>query len=192
MTTLPSPDAPVLTFAPELLLAAQGIRLLLLDVDGVLTDASLLYGEDGEILKRFNALDGHGIKLLVRSGIHPVIISGRDSPALRRRLADLGVRYALLGCTNKLGAAETLIAQLGLTWAHVAAMGDDWPDLPLLARAALPCTPPPAHAEALALARHVTRAAAGAGAVREVCDLLLMASGRYALLWHEALGGGAT
>ena len=185
---MPLPDAPALTFPPELLLAAQGIRLLLLDVDGVLTDGSLLYGAEGEVLKRFNTLDGHGLKLLARAGITPAIISGRDSPALRRRLADLGITHTTLGCADKLAAASELLAQLGLDWTQVAAVGDDWPDLPLLARAALPCAPPHAHVEALALARHVTRAPAGAGAVREVCDLLLAASGHYAALWREALG----
>lgn len=184
----PLPDAPALTFPPELLLAAQGIRLLLLDVDGVLTDGGLLYGAEGEALKRFNSMDGHGLKLLARAGITAAIISGRDSPALRRRVADLGIAHATLGCADKLAAARDLLAQLELDWNQVAAVGDDWPDLPLLARAALPCTPPGAHADALALARHVTRAAAGAGAVREVCDLLLAATGRYAALWREALG----
>lgn len=185
---MPLPDAPALSFPPELLLAAQGIRLLLLDVDGVLTDGSLLYSAEGEVLKPFNSLDGHGLKLLMRAGITVAVISGRDSPALRRRVADLGISHASYGCADKLAAARDLLAQLGLDWAQVAAVGDDWPDLPLLARAALPCTPPGAHADALALARHVTRAPAGAGAVREVCDLLLMATGQYAQLWRNALG----
>ena len=185
---MPTPDAPALSFPPELLLAAQGVRLLLLDVDGVLTDGGLLYGAEGEALKPFNSMDGYGLKQLARAGITLAVITGRDSPALRRRVADLGITHVSYGCADKLAAARDLLAQLGFDWAQVAAVGDDWPDLPLLARAALPCTPPGAHADALALARHVTRAPAGSGAVREVCDLLLMASGQYAQLWRKALG----
>ena len=178
--------APALRFPPELLLRAQGPRLgmraAIFDVDGVLTDGRLYIGEQGEAFKAFHVQDGHGLKLLGRAGIVPLVITGRDSPAVRRRIADLGLPHARYGVDDKLAAAESLRAELALDWAEVAAIGDDWPDLPLLARAGFACAPPEAHAEVRALAHHVTGAAAGAGAAREFCDLLLQASGRYAAL----------
>lgn len=170
---------PVLQFAPESLLLAQHIRAAIFDVDGVLTDGRIYLGEHGEHFKAFSTLDGHGLKLLARAGIEPMIISGRDSPALRRRAADLGIRHASYGAQDKLRAAQSLLDSLQLTWSQVAAMGDDWPDLPLLRRAAFACAPPGAHAEVRAACAHVTQARAGFGAARECCDLLLIASGRY-------------
>lgn len=173
---------PVIHFAPELLLAAQGVRAAIFDVDGVLTDGRIYIGEQGETFKAFSTLDGHGLKLLARGGIVPVVVTGRDSPAVRRRMADLGIAHAVYGAGDKLAAAMPLLASLGLDWAQVAAMGDDWPDLPLMTRAAFACAPANAHAEVRAIAHHVTRAEGGHGAARECCDLLLTAAGRYAEL----------
>jgi 3-deoxy-D-manno-octulosonate 8-phosphate phosphatase (KDO 8-P phosphatase) len=180
------PLRPALNFDPELLLRAQPVRVVFFDVDGVLTDGGLYFSDAGETLKRFHTLDGHGIKLLQRAGITPAVVSGRDSLPLRKRLDALGVTHLRLGTEDKQPAAESILAELGLDWAQAAAMGDDWPDLPMLRRAALACVPPSAHAEALALAHHVTRAVPGAGAVRELCDLLLVANGAYATLLAEA------
>ena len=181
-----------LHFPPELLLRAQGsglaMQAAIFDVDGVLTDGTLWIGEQGELFKAFHVLDGHGLKLLAQAGVVVIVITGRDSPAVRRRLADLGVGEAHFGVSDKLAVAGPLLAALGIDWADVAVIGDDWPDLPLLARAGLACVPPGAHAEALALAHHVTRAAGGAGAARELCDLLLVASGRYAALLQAQQG----
>ena len=176
----PTPLEPVLSFPPELLLRAQGIRLAIFDVDGVLTDGRLYLSERGEVFKAFSTLDGHGLKLLRLGGIEPIVVTGRDSPAVRRRVADLGLAHAVFGAGDKLAAASGLLGGLGLDWNAVAAMGDDWPDLPLLTRAAFACAPPQAHAEVRARCHHVTRAAAGHGAARECCDLLLCAAGRYA------------
>jgi 3-deoxy-D-manno-octulosonate 8-phosphate phosphatase (KDO 8-P phosphatase) len=180
------------SFPPELLLRAQGsglgLKLAIFDVDGVLTDGSLFIGEHGEVFKAFNTLDGHGLKLLALGGIEPVVITGRDSPAVRRRVADLGLQHAVYGAHDKLAAAEALLAQLGFGWSHTAAIGDDWPDLPLLHRAAFACAPANAHAEVRAVAHHVTTARGGSGAAREFCDLLLMASGRYASLLDQQVG----
>ncbi len=181
-------EAPAPRFAPEVLLRAQGnggaigIRAAIFDVDGVLTDGTLYFGEAGEAFKAFSVLDGHGLKLLREGGIEPVVITGRDSAALRRRLADLGVVHALFGIADKLAAAEALLAAQRWGWGELAAIGDDWPDLPLLVRAAFAAAPPNAHAEVLARVHHVTAARGGAGAAREFCDLLLTASGRYAAL----------
>jgi 3-deoxy-D-manno-octulosonate 8-phosphate phosphatase (KDO 8-P phosphatase) len=180
------PPGFALSFPAELLLRAMGpglgMKAAIFDVDGVLTDGRLYIGEQGETVKAFSTLDGHGLKLLKQGGIEPLVITGRDSPAVRRRVADLGLVHAVYGAGDKLAAATALLAALGLDWAEVAAMGDDWPDLPLLARAGFACAPANAHAEAKALAHHVTTATGGHGAARECCDLLLMAAGRYAAL----------
>jgi 3-deoxy-D-manno-octulosonate 8-phosphate phosphatase (KDO 8-P phosphatase) len=149
-------------------------------VDGVLTDGGLYLSDQGGPLKRFNILDGLGLKLIQQAGITPVVITGRDSPALCARLQALGVAHAHFGTEAKLAAAEQSLAQLGLAWPQAAAMGDDWPDLPVLRRCALAVAPPHAHVEVRACARHVTQAEAGRGAAREFCDLLLVAGGRYA------------
>ena len=186
-TPWPRPISPVLNFAPELLLAAQGVRAAIFDVDGCLTDGRIYIGEHGESVKAFSTLDGHGIKLLARAGIVPCVISGRDSAPLRLRLQALGVQHLRLGTEDKRPAAEALLAELGLDWSQAAAMGDDWPDLPVMQRAAFACAPPQAHAEVLAVAHHVTQAAAGAGAGREFCDLLLVAGGHYRRLLDEVL-----
>jgi 3-deoxy-D-manno-octulosonate 8-phosphate phosphatase (KDO 8-P phosphatase) len=161
------------------------MKAAIFDVDGVLTDGRLFITEHGETVKAFHALDGHGLKLLQAGGIAPLIITGRDSKAVRRRVQDLGLRHAVYGAHDKLAAAQTLLHSLGLAWPDVAAMGDDWPDLPLLTRAGLACAPPNAHAEVKAVAHHVTRAGGGHGAAREFCDLLLVAAGRYARLLRE-------
>lgn len=188
--------APFLNFSPELLLRGQGIKVVFFDVDGVLTDGGLYFSEypagheraevlngfrsSGEIIKRFNTLDGHGLKLLQKAGITPVVITGRDSSVLRARLQALGIVHAHFGTEDKRPAAEETLQALGLDWTAVAAMGDDWPDLPVMSRAALSCAPANAHREVAARAHHVTQALGGHGAVREFCDLLLIASGHYA------------
>ena len=178
-TPLP-PLQPALQFDPQLLLLAQPVRVAFFDVDGVLTDGGLYFSEVGETLKRFHTLDGHGIKLLQQAGITPAVVTGRDSPALRLRLKALGVMHARFGSEDKRPAAESILAELGLSWPQAAAIGDDWPDLPVMRRVAFACAPAQAHIEARALAHHVTAAPGGAGAAREFCDLLLVASGRYA------------
>lgn len=178
---------PALNFAPELLLKAQGIRVVFFDVDGVLTDGGLYFSEQGEALKRFHTLDGHGLKLLQRAGITPAVITGRDSKALRLRLAALGVKHVHYGTEDKRPAAEITLRALGLDWSQAAAMGDDWPDLPVMTRCAFACAPVNAQADVLERAHYVTSRKGGDGAVRELCDLLLVASGRYAALLQEVL-----
>ncbi len=177
---------PALNFPPELLLLAQGIRVVFLDVDGVLTDGGLYFDETGESIKRFNALDGHGLKLLASTGITVAIITGRDSKPLRLRLAALGIEHVHYGIEDKRQAAEKTLKTLGFNWSQAAAMGDDWPDLAVLQQCALACAPPNAHAEVKAAADHVTQRCGGDGAVRELCDLLLIAAGRYAKLLQDA------
>lgn len=170
---------PALNYPPELLLQAQGIRQVLLDVDGVLTDGGLYFSAEGETLKRFDSLDGHGLKLLMQAGIKVAIISGRDSPALRCRLTALGIHDMRLGTEDKLPAARALLQENDLDFSQAAAMGDDWPDLPLLQAVHFACAPANAHAQVRAGAHYVTERSGGAGAVREFCDLLLIAAGQY-------------
>ncbi len=170
-----------------------GIKAAIFDVDGVLTDGRIYIGETGEAFKAFSTLDGHGLKLLAMAGITPIIITGRDSPAVRRRVADLGLQHAVYGAKDKLAVALPLLAQLSLQWGEVAAMGDDWPDLPLMSRAGFACAPAQAHAEVKAIAHHVTQLDGGHGAARECCDLLLQAGGHYARLLNghlDTLDGG--
>jgi 3-deoxy-D-manno-octulosonate 8-phosphate phosphatase (KDO 8-P phosphatase) len=175
------------TFPPALLAQAKDIRALLLDVDGVLTDGGLYFTETGETSKRFNTLDGHGLKMLQGVGIQPIIITGRDSAALRVRLNALNIQHAYFGVEDKHSAAQAALQSLGLSWAQTAAMGDDWPDLPMLLPSALACAPPNAHCEVLSRVHWVTQAQAGHGAAREVCDLLLMAGGHYTRLLNEVV-----
>ena len=185
---------PALSFPPELLLRAQNVRVVFFDVDGVLTDGGLYFAEypagdprgAGEAIKRFHTLDGHGLKLLQRVGITPAVVTGRDAKPLRVRLQALGITHACFGTEDKRPAAEEILQALGLDWSQAAAMGDDWPDLPMLRRCALACAPANAHAEVRAVAHCTTQARGGDGAVRELCDLLLVASGRYAELLGEA------
>ncbi len=194
------PLVPALNFAPELLLRAQGVKVAFFDVDGVLTDGGLYFSEygqqhntetpgqlyaAGETLKRFSTLDGHGLKLLQKVGITPVIITGRDSVVLRARLQALGIVHAHFGTEDKRPAAELTLKALGCAWTEAAAMGDDWPDLPVMRRAAFSCAPANAHAEVKAVSHYVTQAVGGHGAARELCDVLLVASGRYAGLLAE-------
>ena len=182
---------PARRFAPELLLAAQDVRVAFFDVDGVLTDGGVYFTEAGETLKRFSILDGYGLQLLRRAGITPAVITGRDSRPLRVRLEALGIEHVRYGTTDKLPAAQAILQTLGLDWPQAAAMGDDWPDLPLLRRVKLAVAPANAHVEVRAAAHYVTAARGGDGAARECCDLLLTAGGHYRRLLDDLHGGAA-
>jgi len=171
---------PALNFDPALLLRAQGVRVAFFDVDGVLTDGGLLFTESGETIKRFSTLDGHGLKMLQKAGITPAVITGRDSAPLRARLQALGITHVRYGTEDKAPAAQAILKELGLDWSQAAHMGDDWPDLAVMTRAAFACAPCNAHTEVKAVAHYVTACEGGHGAAREFCDLLLVASGRYA------------
>lgn len=167
---------------PQLLLKAQGIRVVFFDVDGVLTDGGLYFSGEGEVLKRFHTLDGHGLKMLQKAGITPAVVTGRDSAPLRLRLKQLGIEHARFGTEDKVPAAESILAELSLQWQQAAAMGDDWPDLPVMRRSHFSCAPANAHDEASHVADWVSGKNGGEGAVRQFCDLLLAANGAYAAL----------
>lgn len=153
------------------------IRLLVLDVDGVLTDGGLFYGADGEQLKRFNVRDGLGIKLLQQADVAVAIISGRTSPALARRAADLGITELHGGVGDKAAVLAALQSRLGIAPAETAAMGDDLPDLALFAGAALAIAPADAEPELIAAAHFVTPRAGGHGAVRDAARHILELNG---------------
>lgn len=178
---------PALNFPAGLLLKAQQIKVVFLDVDGVLTDGGLYFTEQGESIKRFNTLDGHGLKLLQRAGITPAIITGRDAKPLRVRLEALGIIQARFNVENKQQAAEEILHSLNSNWAQAGAMGDDWPDMGIMKLSAFSCAPLNAHFEIKSMADHVTTVQGGAGAVREFCDLLLTANGSYARFLQESI-----
>lgn len=156
---------------------ARRIRLLVLDVDGVLTDGRLYLSANGEELKVFHVRDGSGLVALQRAGVTVAIVSGRDSPAVTRRAAELGIRHVHQGVADKGAELDRLLAELGVAPEELACVGDDTPDAPMLRRAGLAIGVADAHPALLASAHWVTRAKGGRGAVREVCDLLLSARG---------------
>ena len=159
--------------SPDALARAKRVRLMLFDVDGVLTDGRLWYGPSGEALKAFCALDGHGIKLLMQSGVAVALLSGRSSPAVTLRAAELGIQHLLQGIEDKLVAFEALCARLGIPAGDTGFMGDDLVDLPVLRRCGFACAPREAHELVRSQVQYVARAPAGAGAAREICDLLM-------------------
>jgi 3-deoxy-D-manno-octulosonate 8-phosphate phosphatase (KDO 8-P phosphatase) len=157
---------------------ARRLALLVLDVDGVLTDGSLWFGPRGEALKRFNVRDGHGIKLLQAAGVQVAVISGRRSLAVGYRCRELGIRHVFQGVVNKNQALERLLRKIRITDTQVACVGDDTPDIPMFVRAGLAVAVRDAHPLALAAAHCSTTLGGGQGAVREVCDWLLAARQR--------------
>jgi 3-deoxy-D-manno-octulosonate 8-phosphate phosphatase (KDO 8-P phosphatase) len=159
----------------ELRERARHIRLLVLDVDGVLTDGRLYISPTGEELKVFHVRDGSGLVALQRAGVAVAIISGRDSAAVTRRAAELGIRHVRQGVADKAAELASLTRELGVAAAETACVGDDTPDLPMLQAAGLAIAVGDAHAALGPVVHWVTSAAGGRGAVREVCDLLISA-----------------
>jgi YrbI family 3-deoxy-D-manno-octulosonate 8-phosphate phosphatase len=168
--------------------AAARVRLLILDVDGVLTDGGLSYGPDGLEIKRFNVKDGLGIKLLQKAGIEVAILSGRASPAVERRAAELGIKHVLLGIGDKGPALTGLLEATGVADRDAAYMGDDLPDLGCLRRVGFAVTPADARPELRRHAHLITQAAGGQGAVRELAEHLLRAQGRWNALLSQLSG----
>ena len=154
------------------------IRLLVLDVDGVLTDGRLRYGPEGENVKVFHVRDGYGIRALAAAGVTIAVISGRSSAAVVRRCAELGIHELQQGVEDKAQALEALLARLGVAARDCACVGDDVPDVAMFRLAGLAVAVADAHPEARRAAHRRTRLAGGAGAVREVCDWLLAARAR--------------
>jgi 3-deoxy-D-manno-octulosonate 8-phosphate phosphatase (KDO 8-P phosphatase) len=158
---------------------AARVKVMIFDVDGVLTDGSLTYGPDGEATKTFFVLDGLGIQLLQKTGVQTAIISARRSPIVVRRAADLGIQHVYQGQHDKRLAFAELLAATGATPEECGYIGDDVIDLPLFTRVGFAVTVPSGHPEVQHRAHYVTKAPGGRGAVREVCDMVMRAQGTY-------------
>ena len=152
---------------------ARQVRLLILDVDGVLTDGGLHFDNRGEEYKTFNSLDGHGIRMLLESGIEVAVITGRQSEIVRHRMNELGVRFVYQGNRDKLEAFASLLQETGLESEQVAYVGDDLPDLPIMQRVGFSIAVQNAHAFVRQHCDWVTTCSGGGGAVREVTDYIL-------------------
>jgi 3-deoxy-D-manno-octulosonate 8-phosphate phosphatase (KDO 8-P phosphatase) len=163
----------------NLVARARAVRMIVFDIDGVLTDGSLFYGDDGQEYKAFNSRDGHGIKMLRASGVETGIITGRSSQVVLHRARNLGITRIFQGADDKLAAFETLLRDLALKPEQIAYMGDDIVDLPVLRRCGLAITVPDAPPEVKARCHLVTQTAAGRGAAREVCELIMRAQGTW-------------
>lgn len=156
---------------------AKNIALLGLDVDGVLSDGRIIFSAQGDELKAFCTLDGHGIKLLQQNGISVAIITGRNSPLVARRARDLGVKHLIQGREDKRVALDSVRQELTLEWEQCAYMGDDLPDLSAMRASGLGFSVPNGHPFVRQHADYCTNTRGGEGAVREVCDLILEAKG---------------
>lgn len=170
--------------APAAVQRAAAIRLMIFDVDGILTDGSLWYSESGEMLKRFNVLDGHGLKMLAISGIRVALVTARQGPIIAMRAAELGIGDVIQGARDKGLALTELAARCGVSPDSVGYMGDDIIDLPAMQRAGFAVSVPNAPAYVAQGAHWITVAAGGHGAVRECCDLILAAQHKLGLLFH--------
>jgi len=163
--------------SPDLRARARGIRLLVLDVDGVLTNGRLYYGANGDELRAFHIHDGLGLKMLRATGVEVAIVTGRTSRAVELRAENLGVPHVFQGVGDKLAVFEQLRKQLTLPAEAVAAMGDDLPDLPVLRRCGLAACVPEAPALVRSHSHYIAEKTGGAGAVRELCELVMVAQG---------------
>ena len=155
------------------------IKLLILDVDGVLTDGRVIYTDSGEEIKRFDARDGHGLKLLMRSGIGVVLLTGRKSKAVLHRARDLGIEHVHQKATNKIAVYAEILTRSKVPDKNVAFVGDDLVDIPVLKRVGFSAAVPDAVPEVKEIVDYVTRKNGGEGAVREICELLLKAQNKW-------------
>jgi 3-deoxy-D-manno-octulosonate 8-phosphate phosphatase (KDO 8-P phosphatase) len=160
------------------------IAVLLLDVDGVLTDGQIIYDDDGHETKNFNVRDGLGLRLLMGAGIQIGVVTGRKSQALRHRCSDLGIQWVYDAVTDKAAIIDRILADTGVLAENLAFIGDDLPDIPLMKRVGMAIAVADAHELVQRHADWITTAPGGCGAVREVCEALLNARG----LWEEIAG----
>ena len=179
---------PAGNFDPLLLERARKVRLLTLDVDGVLTDGRLYYDQAGNELKTFCTRDGFGIKALQHCGIGVALITGRSSTIVTHRASELGIPWVYQGALNKMDSLNDVMTKAGLLEEQVCYAGDDWPDLPVLDRVGLAVTVSDADPLVKSRVHWVTERAGGKGAVREICDLILAAQGHDQTVLQEILG----
>jgi 3-deoxy-D-manno-octulosonate 8-phosphate phosphatase (KDO 8-P phosphatase) len=173
--------------SPDALERARRVKLMIFDVDGVLTDGRLWYGPAGEEIKAFHSFDGQGLKMLAKSGVGLALLSGRSSPAVAARAAELGIEHVLQGIERKRESYEALLGRLGLERDATGYMGDDLVDIPVLVRCGFGCTTPEAPEEVRKRAHYVPASPAGAGAARDVCEYILRAQGRFEGVLEEYL-----
>ncbi|WP_116139221.1 KdsC family phosphatase [Trinickia diaoshuihuensis] len=169
---------------------ASRVKVMIFDVDGVLTDGGLMFTAQGDYMKAFNSMDGHGLKLLGKAGIQTAIITGRRSEIVLARAQELGISHLYQGVADKLEAFAQLMRETQVTAEQCGYMGDDWPDLAVLTRCGFAAAPANAHPEVIARAHWVSEARGGQGAAREVCDAILRAQHRYEALLAAACGAG--
>ncbi len=158
---------------------ARGVKLIIFDVDGVMTDGTLYLADDGQEYKGFNSLDGHGLKMLKNTGVELAIITGRTSQLVAHRARNLGITHVHQGAHEKLAVYRQLLQDLNMTPEQTAFMGDDVVDLPVMRRAGLAITVPAAPDLVKAHSHYITRREAGRGAVREACEMLMRAQGSF-------------
>jgi len=163
---------------PDALERARRVRLMIFDVDGVLTDGRLWYGPAGEELKVFHSFDGHGLKMLAGSGVACALLSGRRSAAVAARAAELGIGHVFQGIDDKVSTYRELLDRLNLKPEHTGYMGDELVDLPVLTRCGFACAPREAPQAVRSRVHYVASASAGRGAAREVCEFVMRAQGR--------------
>jgi 3-deoxy-D-manno-octulosonate 8-phosphate phosphatase (KDO 8-P phosphatase) len=154
---------------------ARRVKLMVFDVDGVLTDGTLWYGASGEVLKGFHVGDGSGMKMLLESGVQVALLSGRRSAAVAARAAELGIEHVVQGVDDKRPLFDQLLERFGLSAGEAGYMGDDVIDLPVLAQCGFACAPCDAAERIRSRVHYVTTAKAGRGAAREVCELIMEA-----------------
>jgi len=174
-----SNSQPHLLAAPELEARAKRIKLLLLDVDGVLTDGRLYFSNQGDEFKTFGTLDGHGIKMLQKSGVKVGIITGRTSNLVAKRANDLGIKILVQGREDKWDALQEILAEHPTELEEIAFMGDDWPDLTVMCRVGLALAPANSHFTVTERSHWQSQARGGEGAVREACDMLMKAQNTF-------------
>jgi 3-deoxy-D-manno-octulosonate 8-phosphate phosphatase (KDO 8-P phosphatase) len=165
--------------ASDLEMRAKRIKLLLLDVDGVLTDGRLYFSNQGDEFKTFSTLDGHGIKMLQKAGVKVGIITGRTSNLVAKRASDLGIEILVQGREDKWEALQDVLANYPISLEEIAFMGDDWPDLTIMCRVGLALAPANSHFTVTERAHWQSSARGGEGAVREACDMLMKAQNSF-------------
>ncbi|MFP5350673.1 MAG: KdsC family phosphatase [Gammaproteobacteria bacterium] len=187
MTNFIVPDFPIPNAVLE---RARRVRVVLFDVDGVLTDGRLILGDDGQEYKAFHSRDGHGLKMLQRSGIAVGIITGRTSKVVEHRVRDLGIQHVYQGCYEKWPVCQGLLEKLKLAPSQAAYVGDDVVDLPIMLQVGLSIGPQNSHGLVKQHAHWITPTVGGLGAAREVCELMMHAHGTYTAAMQEYLYAG--
>jgi 3-deoxy-D-manno-octulosonate 8-phosphate phosphatase (KDO 8-P phosphatase) len=167
---------------------ASRVKLMIFDVDGVLTDGGLMFTAEGDTMKVFNSMDGHGLKLLREAGVETAIITGRKSGIVEVRAQELRINYLYQGVADKIQAFDDLLKTTGVAPEACGYMGDDWPDLGVMLKCGFAAAPANAHPEVLSRAHWVSHARGGFGAARELCETILRAQNRYDALLAAACG----